>query len=117
MGNKIPQSTNVLRKRLQRVAKWLDELAANNGTEAGLFQKAALTARANTCWQTAARLEGLADAGEMLWVTLANVSGGDWSQQSAEWQEAAARYRDLYFALFAPPASAQSVDAVREDAE
>jgi hypothetical protein len=33
----------------------------------------------------------------MLWVVLANVSGGDWAQQSAEWQEAAARWRDNYF--------------------
>lgn len=52
----------------------------------------------------------LADAAEMLWVVLANVSGGDWTKQSPEWQEAAARYRDQYFAalsassaLLAPP--------------
>jgi hypothetical protein len=40
----------------------------------------------------------MADAAEMLWVVLANVGGGDWTQQSAEWQEAAARWRDNYFA-------------------
>jgi hypothetical protein len=40
----------------------------------------------------------MADAAEMLWVVLANVSGGDWTQQSAEWQDAAARWRDNYFA-------------------
>lgn len=40
----------------------------------------------------------LADAAEMLWVVLANVSGGDWTQQSAEWQAAAARWRDAYVA-------------------
>jgi hypothetical protein len=40
----------------------------------------------------------LADAAEMLWVVLANVNGGDWTKQSAEWQEAAARWRDTYFA-------------------
>jgi hypothetical protein len=40
----------------------------------------------------------MADAAEMLWVVLANVSGGDWTQQSAEWQDAAARWRDHYFA-------------------
>lgn len=39
------------------------------------------------------------DAAEMLWVVLANVSGGDWSKQSPEWQEAAARWRDNYFAV------------------
>ena len=42
-------------------------------------------------------VQGLADAAEMLWVVLANVSGGDWTQQSPEWQEAAARWRDNYF--------------------
>ena len=38
----------------------------------------------------------IADAAEMLWVVLASVSGGDWSKQSKEWQEAAARWRDNY---------------------
>jgi hypothetical protein len=41
----------------------------------------------------------LADAAEMLWTVVANVSGSDWTQQSAEWQEAAARWRDYYFAV------------------
>ncbi len=40
----------------------------------------------------------MADAAEMLWVVLANVSGGDWTKQSADWQEYAARWRDNYFA-------------------
>jgi hypothetical protein len=39
----------------------------------------------------------LLEAGEMLWVVLANVSGGDWSKQSVEWQEVAGRWRDNYF--------------------
>lgn len=51
--------------------------------------------------------EQLKDAAEMLWVVLANVSGGDWTQQSQEWQDAAARWRDNYFAALtaslAPP--------------
>ena len=38
------------------------------------------------------------DAAEMLWVVLANVSEGDWTKQAAEWQQAAARWRDNYFA-------------------
>lgn len=50
----------------------------------------------------------LVDAAEMLWVVLANVSGGDWIQQTPEWQDAAARWRDNYFAALkangAPPA-------------
>ena len=41
--------------------------------------------------------EALGEA-EMLWVVLANVSGGDWTKQSHEWQDAAARARDQYFA-------------------
>jgi hypothetical protein len=40
----------------------------------------------------------MADAAEMLWVVLANVSGGDWKQQSKDWQDAEARWRDNYFA-------------------
>lgn len=41
----------------------------------------------------------MADAAERLWVVLANVSGGDWTTQTQEWQEAAARWRDHYFAV------------------
>jgi hypothetical protein len=41
----------------------------------------------------------MADAAEMLWIVLANVSGGDWTQQTLEWREAAARWRDNYFAV------------------
>lgn len=50
MKQNAPQPTDVLIKRLRRVAKWLDSLAnADN------------RARANTCWQAAARLELLTD--------------------------------------------------------
>jgi hypothetical protein len=49
----------------------------------------------------------MADAAEMLWIVVANVSGGDWTKQTAEWREAAARWRDNYFdvlrASAAPP--------------
>ena len=52
------------------------------------------------------------DAAEMLWVVLANVSGGDWTQQSQEWQDAAARWRDNYFtalnAASRPPAQPET---------
>lgn len=44
----------------------------------------------------------MADAAEMLWVVLANVSGGDWTKQSKDWQEVAARWRDNYFAVLHP---------------
>lgn len=43
------------------------------------------------------RVKELDDAAEMLWVVIANVSEGNWSKQSKEWQEAAARWRDNYF--------------------
>lgn len=40
----------------------------------------------------------MSEAAEMLWVVLANVSGGNWDKQTPEWQEYAARWRDYYFA-------------------
>lgn len=55
-----------------------------------------------------AQTPSMADAAEMLWVVLANVSGGDWTKQSTDWQEAAARWRDNYFAAL-KAASAPSV--------
>lgn len=50
-------------------------------------------------------LRELSDAAEMLWVVLANVSGGDWSQQNQEWQEAAQKWRDNYFSVKWKPQS------------
>ena len=38
----------------------------------------------------------LLEAGEMLWIVLANVSSGNWAEQSVEWQDAAARWRDNF---------------------
>lgn len=55
--SKLPQPTDVLVRRLRRVAKWLDELATSHSTPNGLFAKESIVARANTCWQTAGRLE------------------------------------------------------------
>lgn len=56
MGDKIPQPSPVLARRVRRIAKWLD-----SGGASGAFdteqQKAANRARANTCWQAAARLD------------------------------------------------------------
>lgn len=37
----------------------------------------------------------------MAWVLLANVSGGDWTKQTPEWQEAVARWRDEFHANLA----------------
>jgi len=48
MSDKVPQPTAVLVKRLRRVARWLDRETAGQPD---------MAARANTCWQAAARLE------------------------------------------------------------
>ncbi len=58
----------------------------------------------------------LEDAAEMLWTVIANVSEGDWRKQSQDWQDAAARWRDNYFAALtykslpaSPPTSAEPI--------
>ena len=48
--------------------------------------------------QHAAEMKEIADAAEMLWAVLANVSGGDWDKQSDDWVTAAERWRDNYLA-------------------
>ena len=57
--------------------------------------------------QAQAEVGRLKDAAEMLWVVLANVSGGDWTKQTQEWQEAAARWRDNYMEVAHPKQEAQ----------
>lgn len=61
MSESRPQATRVLVKRLRRVAHWLDKLAADVGTSDPKLRGIAVRARANTCWQAAARLELLTD--------------------------------------------------------
>ncbi len=56
----------------------------------------------------------LMDAAEMLWITLANVSGGDWTQQTPEWQAAAARYRDQYFEALRQATATNAVDPIAQ---
>ena len=51
----------------------------------------------------------LQDAAEMLWVCLANVSEGDWTKQTIEWQEAAEKWRDNYL-----KASGQKQKSIKE---
>lgn len=43
----------------------------------------------------------LLEAGEMLWIVLANTSMGDWTKQSQEWQEAARRWADNFHSVAA----------------
>jgi len=38
----------------------------------------------------------LLEAGEMLWIVIANVSSGDWTKQSSDWQVAARRWVDNF---------------------
>lgn len=45
------------------------------------------------------RYKRMAEAAESLWIVLADVNNGDWSQQSETWQLAAEHARDFYFAL------------------
>jgi hypothetical protein len=54
VSERVPQPTDVLVKRLRRVAKWHDEEALATDCD---DLKARAAARANTCWQAAARLE------------------------------------------------------------
>ena len=54
MSDKQPQQTDVLVKRLMRVAKWLDQKEPQATTPQG---RAQIAARANTCWQAAGRLD------------------------------------------------------------
>lgn len=39
------------------------------------------------------------DLAYLAWVVIANVSEGDWSKQTPEWQEAAANWRDKYHGM------------------
>lgn len=48
-------------------------------------------------------------AAEMLWGVVANVSGGNWEEQSKEWQEAAAKWRDYYMSISTPDDKLQRV--------
>lgn len=59
MSNKTPQPTTVLVKRLQRLARVLDAHADERRTGRLPAARSAESYRAfaNTCWQSAARLE------------------------------------------------------------
>jgi hypothetical protein len=43
------------------------------------------------------RIRRLGDCIETAWGIIANVSGGDWTRQKPEWQEAVFRWRDNKF--------------------
>jgi hypothetical protein len=43
------------------------------------------------------RIKRLEDCIETAWGIIANVSGGDWTRQKPQWQEAVVRWRDNDF--------------------
>jgi len=61
--------------------------------------------------------EKLSNAAEMLWAVVANVSVGDWTKQSVEWQEAAARWRDNYFEVITRAATRAEPDYKSQERE
>ncbi len=112
------QDTAALVEKLRRVAKCIyiavEESTARDVSETCLAAADALAALPPVA-PAPTHPPNLTDAAEMLWVVVANVSGGDWTQQTPEWREAAARWRDYYFASLpatpeatAPPAPAVS---------
>jgi len=44
--------------------------------------------------------EKLAEAGDDLWGVVANAAGGNWKNETEEWEQAAQRCRDNYFKAF-----------------
>jgi hypothetical protein len=46
---------------------------------------------------------------ETAWGIIANAGGGDWTRETPDWQDAAARWRDRYHATLVP----DSLDALR----
>jgi hypothetical protein len=44
------------------------------------------------------RLRQPLDLAETAWGIIANAGGGDWTKETQEWQDAAARWRDAYHA-------------------
>src|SRR3954468_14787086 len=67
MGDKLPQSTPVLVRRLKRVAANCLKASRAATTDA---DRISWNARSNTCWQCVARLEELADQGPIPQVDL-----------------------------------------------
>lgn len=45
----------------------------------------------------------LLDLAEMAWGVIANASGGNWHLERADWQEAAAKWRERYHAAIGVP--------------
>ena len=49
------------------------------------------------CEEQKQRINRLEDCIETAWGIIANVSGGDWTRQKPQWQEAVVRWRDNDF--------------------
>lgn len=84
-----------LREELEAVRQQNTDLR-NKGYTAQLeIERANLQQQLTQAQAENARLR---EAGEYLWIVLANVSAGNWIVQDHIWQEAAAKARDQYFA-------------------
>lgn len=61
-----------------------------------------------------AEIGKLRNLAETAWSIIANASGGDWSRENAEWNQAAARWRDDYHAM---PESSARAEAPKDVSE
>jgi len=66
-------------------------------TSQNLRELARLREERAVATRLAADVLRLRDQLEIAWGVIANAGGGDWSRETAEWQHAAARWRDGYF--------------------
>lgn len=81
--------------RDEEAAFWLKSAERYAATEPGTRLLAALRSDAE-------KTELL----ELAWGIIANAGGGNWYVETAEWQDAAARWRDRYFAALDEPTGA-----------
>jgi hypothetical protein len=83
----------------------LDRYQDPEGRGGEAMRAALLKVEAEARASAEAQIADLIEAGEALWGVVANASNGNWSEQSAEWQAAAARWRDNWerARLAAPP--------------
>ena len=66
-------------------------------TEKWIADELHLTDHEKTILQS--KLDGLWEAVELAWGLIANAGGGNWSKETPDWQEAAARWRDEHWHL------------------
>ncbi len=92
--------------------------ATRSASGSRAFSSVAARIRAVAARQTPEPVKPLTPAGDLdmaAWAVIANVSGGNWQEQSDEWQEAARLWRERFHASLprpdAPPPVAVEADA------